>query len=76
MRSGGVVLPKPVIDDDLRLLGRGEPLRLENLPPQCPIGPLVISALLRRSGIDTDRLDTNSSKPCLHRFGIEVGPVV
>ncbi len=76
MRPGVVVLPKPVIDDDLRLLGRGEPLRIENLPPQCPIEPLVVSVLPRRSGIDADRLDANASKPGLHCFGSELRPVV
>lgn len=42
MRPGVVVLSEPVIDDDLRLLCRGEPLRIENLSAQCirPVSPL------------------------------------
>ena len=76
MRSGVVVLSEPVIDDDLRLLGRREPLRIENLSAQRAIEPLVVSVLPGRSGIDTDWLDTNSSKPCLHRLGSELRPVV
>ena len=32
MRAGVVVLSEPVIDDDLCLLGRREPLSIENLP--------------------------------------------
>ena len=34
MRSGVVVLSEPVIDDELRLLGRREPLCIENLSAQ------------------------------------------
>ncbi len=76
MRPCVIVLPEPVIDDDLRLLGRREPLRVENLSAQRAVKPLVVSVLPGRSGIDTDWLDTNSSKPCLHRFGSKLRPVV
>lgn len=76
MRAGVVVLSEPVIDDDLGLLGRREPLRIENLPPQCPIEPLVVSVLPRRSRVNADRLDANASKPALHRFCCELGAVI
>ncbi|MEL6287125.1 MAG: DDE-type integrase/transposase/recombinase, partial [Pseudomonadota bacterium] len=48
----------------------------ENFLAQRAIKPLIVSVLPGRSGIDTDWLDTNSSKPCLHRFGSELRPVV
>ena len=53
MRSGVVVLLKPVIDHYLRLLGRREPLRIENLPSQGAIEALVVSVLpgIARQGI-------------------------
>ena len=40
MRAGVVVLCEPVIDDDLGLLGRREPLRSEKLSPQRSVEPL------------------------------------
>ena len=45
MRPGVVVLSEPVIDDDLRLLGRREPFHIENLSAQRAIEPLVVSIL-------------------------------
>ena len=76
MRPSVVVLLEPVIDDDLGLLGRREPLRIENFPAQCPIEPLVVSVLPGRSRIDADRLDANASKPGLHCLSSELRPVV
>ena len=55
MRARVVVLPEPVIDDDLGLLGCREPLRVENLTAQCAIEPLVVPVLPRRSRIDDAR---------------------
>ena len=76
MRPGVIVLPEPVIDDDLSLLGRREPLRIENLSPQCPIEPFVVSVLPGRSRVNADRLDANASKPSLHRLCCELGAVI
>ena len=45
MRPGVVVLPEPVIDDGLSLLGRCEARRIQNLSPYCPIEPLVVPVL-------------------------------
>lgn len=76
MRAGVVVLSEPVIDDDLRLLGRREPLRVENLPAQRPVEPLIVSVLPGRSWIDADRLDADASQPALHRLCCELGAVI
>ena len=76
MRPDVIVLSEPVIDDDLGLLGRCEPLRIEHLSAQCAIEPLVASVLPWRSGIDTDRFDTNSAKPVLRCFGSKLGAVI
>ncbi len=45
MRAGVIVLLEPVIDDDLGLLGRREPLQIENFSTQRPflasLGPWI-----------------------------------
>ena len=46
MRPGVIVLPEPVVDDDLGLLGRREPLRIENLSTQCPVESRIVAFLL------------------------------
>ena len=71
-----IVLFEPVIDDDLCLLGRRKPLRIENLPAQRTIEPLAISVLPGRPRVDADRLDTNASKPVLRCFGDELRSIV
>ena len=76
MRSCVVVLSEPVIDGDLRLLGRGDPLRIEDFSAQRAIKPFIVSVLLGRSGIDANWLDTNSSKPLLRCFGSKLGAIV
>ena len=45
MRPCVVVLPEPLVDDDLGLLGRREPLLIENLSTQCPVEPLIVAVL-------------------------------
>jgi len=45
MRSGVVVLSKPLVDDDLGLVGGVEPFGIENLPAQCSVEALVVSIL-------------------------------
>ena len=45
MRPGVIVLPEPVVDDDLGLLGRREPLRIENLSTQCTVESLIVAVL-------------------------------
>ncbi len=76
MRAGVVVLPEPVIDNDLCLLGCCEPLRIENFSAQRAIEPLVVSVLPGRSRVNADRLDANASKPALHRLCCELRAVV
>ena len=65
MRSSVVVLFEPLINDDLSLLGRREPLGIEDLPTKCAVEALVVSILPRRSRMDADRLDADTSKPAL-----------
>ena len=43
MRLGVIVLPEPVVDGDLGLLGRREPLRIENLSTQCPVISRIVA---------------------------------
>ena len=75
MGAGVVVLPEPVIDDDLSLLLCREPLRIENLSTESPVETLVVSVLPGRCRIDADRLDANASKPGLRRFCCELRSV-
>lgn len=71
-----IVLLEPVIDDDLGLLGCGEPFGIEHLPAECAIEPFVVPILPRRPRRDADWLDTNSTQPVLHCFSSELRPVV
>jgi len=45
VRTDVVVLPEPLVDDDLSLLSRGEPLGIENLVAQGSVEAFVISVL-------------------------------
>jgi hypothetical protein len=47
MRADVVVLPEPLVDDDLGLAGRDEPLGIEHLSAQRAIEPLVVAILPR-----------------------------
>ena len=76
MRSGVIVLPEPVVDDDLGLLGRCAPLRIENLSTQCPVESRIAAVLLGWSWIDADRLNANASKPDLHSFSSELWSII
>jgi hypothetical protein len=71
-----VILLEPVIDNDLSLLGRCEPLGIENLPAQRAIKALNVSVLPGRTGIDADRLDADASKPVLCCFRSELKSIV
>ena len=68
MRPHVIVLAEPVIDNDLCLPGRCEPLGVEHLVAQRAIEALVISALPGRSGIDLDVLDANCDCAMLPNF--------
>ena len=47
MWSHVVVLSEPLIDDDLSLRRRGEPLGIEHLAAKCAVEAFVISVLPR-----------------------------
>ena len=75
MRSGVIVLLEPVIDEDLRLLGRCEPFCIQNLPTQCAVEALVAPVLLGRSRTDADRLNADASKPDFSAPAANSGPL-
>ena len=45
MRTGVIVLSEPVVDDDLSLLRRREPLGVENLVAKDSVEAFVVSVL-------------------------------
>jgi len=45
MRTDVIVLAKPLVDDDLRLTGRYEPLGIEHFASQCAVEPLIVAVL-------------------------------
>jgi hypothetical protein len=47
MRTGVIVLSEPVVDDDLSLLRRREPLGVEHLMTQGSVEVFVVSVLPR-----------------------------
>ena len=59
MRTDVIVLSEPVVDDDLSLLRRREPLGVEHLMTQGSVEAFVVSILPRASGIDLDRFDAD-----------------
>ena len=67
MRSHVIVLAQPLIDNDLCLSGRCEPLSIEHLATQGAVKALVISILPGRSRIDLDGLDANTCEPVQER---------
>ena len=47
MWSDIVVLPEPLVDDDLSLLCRSKPLGIEHLAAKCAVEAFVVSVLPR-----------------------------
>ena len=76
MRADVIVLPEPLIDDDLGLLGRREPLGVENLVPERSIEALVVAVLPGRARIDPDGLNANAPEPVLERCRGELRTIV
>jgi hypothetical protein len=65
MRANVIILPEPRVDNDLGLLGRREPLGIENLVPERPIEALVVAVLPGRARIDPDGLNADTLEPVL-----------
>ena len=61
MKPDLVVLPEPVIEDDLCLLGRREPLGIQNLPTWRSVEPLCVS-----SGLAVEKI---TKSVVVHREG-------
>lgn len=70
------VLPKPLFDDDLSLLRCCEPFCVKHFLTSCSVEPFAVSVVPARAWIDANRLETDASKPVLHRFGREPEAVV
>lgn len=76
MRADGVVLAKPLIDDDFGLFRGCEPLRVEHFMSQGSIEAFVIAILPWRAWIDMQRFDFDFSKPGLKLLSNELRPIV
>ena len=53
------VLFEPVIDNDLSLLGGGEPLGVKNFPTKGSVVSFVVSVLPRQPWVDADGFDSD-----------------
>ena len=70
------MLPEPVIDGELSLLGRRGRPRIKGFWTQRTFEALVLCDLPGLAGIESQRLDADSPKPATHRIGREIGPVI
>lgn len=59
VRPECVVLPPPVLDNDLGLLQRKEQLPIQQLISELAVEALVVSVLPRTAGLDKERLDSD-----------------
>ena len=71
-----VVLPEPLVDDDLSLLRRREPLGVEQLAAMGPVEAFVVSVYPRDPRIDTYGLDPDPGKPGVEVLSDELRTIV
>ena len=76
MRSRGIVMPTPGLDDHLRLATTAEPFDGEALVAEAPVEALVGAVLPGLAGIDQGRFDAGSLQPLENRLADELGAVV
>ena len=76
VRSDGIVVASPALDDDLGLSQRVEDLAVEQFVAQAGIKALDEAVLPRAAWCDVGGLCANSSDPVLHGFSDELGSIV
>ena len=63
MRSDGIVVTSPVLDQDFRLTQRREDLAVEKLVSQLRVQALAVAVLPWTSRFDVERLDADPAEP-------------
>src|SRR5262245_16914719 len=76
MRTHAIIVPSPLLDDDLRLAKRRKYLPVEQLIAQPPIEALDIAVLPRAAALDVSRARAHRPDPPLHSLGNELRPLV
>ena len=76
MRSDGIVVASPVLDQHLRLSQRREDLAVEKLVPQLRVQALAVAVLPWTSRFDVERLDADPTEPVSHVDRDELRAVV
>ena len=70
MRSLGVVVASPCLDDDLCLGEAIEDLTVEQFVAQLRVEALAVAVLPRAARLDERSLRTDGDNPLPHRFGV------
>ena len=76
MGADRVVLPPPVLDNDLGLLQRKEQFPIQQLISELAVEALVVAVLPRAAGFDKERFYPNMCKPLPHGRGCKLGSVI
>ncbi len=75
MRSDGIVVTTPALDDDLGFAQRVEDFAVEQLVAQASIEALDVTVLPRTARLAVSSLGTDSGDPALHCLGDELRTV-
>ena len=76
MGSHGIVQPSPLLDEDDSLGQCVEDLSVQELVSELAVEALVVAVLPRTSGLDVERLNTESGQPSPHELGRGLRAVV
>ena len=76
VRTLGVVVPPPLLDDDFGFSHRMEYLLVEEFIPEAGVEALAVPVLPRTAGLDVSGLRADCSDPVARCLGYELRPVV
>ena len=76
MRSDGVVVVAPLLDEDLGFLEAAEDFAIEQLVPQLAVEAFAIAVLPGATRFDVERLGTNTRQPAPYDLGGHLRAVV
>ena len=76
MRSDGIVVPSPVLDQHLSFTQRCEDLAVEKFVPEFRVQALAVAVLPGASWFDIERLYADPAEPVSYILGDELGAIV
>jgi hypothetical protein len=76
VRSDGIVVSSPGLDEHLCFTQRREDLAVEQFVPELGVQALAVAVLPGTAGFDVERFDNDFAQPVANADGHELRPVV